>query len=367
VLAGCAARAPEKLPRAESSATALLYAVPVAGADTAPAADVLALDDEMRAFLGTHVDMAASPGQRLRQLLEAVMASGRIDIRYDHLTLTAAETFRRRVGNCLSYTNLFVALARSAGIEARFQEVDVPPDWTQEGGAMVLNRHVDALIDSGDGRDRVVDFNVADFRTSYDHRPISDERAFAHFHSNLGVERMQAGDTGGALGHFRRALRHDAGFAPAWVNLGTLYLRAGHPDQAEAAWRHALRVDPQESVALSNLERLYRQRDQHEAAEELRTRIERHRAQNPYYRYFLARQAFDAADYDTAIAHLRFAIGRKQNEDRFYALLGMSYLRRGDPQAAQRWMARAAEVAADEELQRRYQDKLERLRGSGAG
>lgn len=343
--------------------------MPIAGADAAlPAdADVLALDEEMRGFLAAHVDPTAPPNERLRQLLEAVMASGRLDVRYDNLTLTAAETFRRREGNCLSYTNLFVALARAAGVEARFQEVDVPPDWTQEGDAMVLNRHVDALVDSGDGRDRVVDFNVAEFRTSYDHRPISDERAFAHFHSNLGVERMQAGDSGGALGHFRRALGHDAGFAPAWINLGTLYLRAGYPDQAEATWRHALHIDAGETVALSNLERLYRQRGQFEAADSLRARIARHRAQNPYYRYFLARQAFAAADYDAAIAHLRFAIGRKENEDRFYALLGMSYLHRGDAQAAQRWMARAAEVAADEELQRHYQDKLERLRGASTG
>jgi Flp pilus assembly protein TadD len=328
-------------------------------------ADVLGLDEEMRQFLAMHVDPRASANRRLSQLVGALMVSGRFNSNYEERTYTAAEAFHRRAGNCLSFTNMFVALARAAGLNVRFQEVDIPPDWTRSGQSLVLNRHIDALIVTGDGRERVVDFNNDDFRTTYDHRPVTDERGFAHFHSNRGVEQMQAGNMAAALAHFRRAVESDPGHAPAWVNLGTLYLRSGQAQQAASAWQQALRVEPGESVALSNLERLYRHEGRVELADVLRDRIRRHRLQNPYYRYFLARQAFHAGDYDGAIGHLRFAIARKKNEDRFYALLGLSYLGRGDDRTAHHWMARAGEVAGDEELQRRYHSKLELLRRTG--
>ena len=119
---------------------------------------------------------------------------------------------------------------------------------------------------------------------------------------------------------------------------------------------------PWEYVAMSNLERLYRAEGRLAEADAFRSRIEQHRDQNPYYRFQLAEAAFLASNYAEAIVHLRFAISRKANEDRFYALLGLAYLRRGDPTSAQRWMARAEQVAGDETLKHSYHSKLELLR-----
>jgi len=175
---------------------------------------------------------------------------------------------------------------------------------------------------------------------------------------------MGAGETVLALQNFRKALAEDPAFVPAWINLAALYQGAGYGEWAEAAWRQALAVDPREYVAMSNLERLYRSTGRLAEADELRGRIKWHRQRNPYYRYQLAEAAFADARYDEAIAHLRFAISRKANEDRFYALLGLAYLRRGDTSSAQRWMARAEAVAGDEAMKRTYHSKLELLRRS---
>jgi Flp pilus assembly protein TadD len=243
--------------------------------------------------------------------------------------------------------------------------VEIPPEWSQSGDSLVLNRHVNAVVPGDEGRSRTVDFNVEDLRVAYDQRAISDARAFAHVHSNIGVERMQAGDNAAALAHYRRAIDYDPGYVSTWVNLGALFLRTGQEARAVAAWQHAARLSPDDTVPLSNLERVYRQRGELARADDLSRRIQGHRQQNPYYRYFLAQQAFAAGDYQGAIPHLRFAIRRKPNDDRFYALLGLSYLRSGDSVAAQRWITRAAAVAGDEGLQRRYESKLGRLRGRG--
>lgn len=363
LVAGCTAPLPAGSTRITPEQ--LLEGRPLTGGvDPGPLPDVaiLALDGDMRRFVAERVPANGPDGWRLRHLLQSLLEDEQFAIEYQERTYTAAETFRLRRANCLAFTNLFVALAREAGLTVHFQEVDVPPDWSRAGGLLVQNRHMNTLVDTGSRSERIVDFNIADFRTSYERRVISDERARAHYYSNVAAERLEAGELVSALQNFRQALAADAGFVPAWINLGSLYQRAGQPAWAEAAWLHALDLEPREFVAMSNLERLFRATGRPAEADEFRARLDRHRQQNPYYRYEQAREAFAAQDYPAAIGHLRFAIERKADEDRFYALLGLAYLRRGDAASGERWMARAEELAGDESLKQAYHSKLERLR-----
>jgi Flp pilus assembly protein TadD len=245
--------------------------------------------------------------------------------------------------------------------------VDVPPDWSFKDDAFVLNRHVNVLVDLGREGEHVVDFNMDDFRTTYDRRAIPDARALAHFYNNLAVERMQAGDTAAALIYFRRATVHDPRFSPAWTNLGILHLRKGHPDYAEAAYLQALKADGGDLVAMSNLANLYERQGDQERAALYRNRVADHRERNPYYRFQLAREAFLAQDYDLAIRHLNYAVRKKKNEDQFCFLMGLSYAKKGDEPAARRWLTRAREVAATDALKRRYSSKIDILLSAPPG
>ncbi|MEZ5565673.1 MAG: transglutaminase domain-containing protein [Gammaproteobacteria bacterium] len=371
--AGCTTRLPVDDPLLQPQAISpqrLLAGAPLTGGvepNSVPLADILGLNDEMRRFVTDHVPAESGSQWRLRALLRALLEDAGYTIEYEDRTYTAAEAFRLRRANCLGFTNMFVALAREAGLTVHFQEVDVPPDWSQNAAGLVQSRHVNTLVVAEDGSERVVDFNMADFRTSYDRRMISDARAAAHFYNNDGVDRMAAGDRLAALQYFRMAIDADGSFAPVWINLGALYSRAGYPAWAEAAWLHTLTLAPHEYVAMSNLERLYRDAGRSAAADKLAARIKHFRNANPYYRYQLAEQAFSRGDYRKAIAHLRFAVQKKPNEDRFYALMGLAWLREGDADRAQRWMARAEAVAQDDELKNHYHGKLERLRSSQVG
>ncbi len=344
----------------------LLAGAPLAAERDPPglidARQVLAVSDEMEAFLDRFVDPRDQPYFKLRQLVFALINDETFGLDYGQSTRTAAETFRTRTGNCLSFSNLFVALARQVGLDAQYQEVDIPPDWTREGGAFVLNRHVNVWVDLGPAGYHAVDFNIEDFRTGYDRRTISDARAFAHFFNNMGVERLQAGDLRLAVAYFRRALiDNDRRFAPAWTNLGILYLRAGEPVYAEAAFLQALEASPFDLVAMSNLAGFYAGRGDHERAESYRKKVVRHRNKNPYYRFSLARELFLSGDYDAAIKHLRFAIRKRGQEDQFYFLLGMCYLQKGDADAARRWLDEAERVAASEALKENYSHKIDLL------
>ena len=138
---------------------------------------------------------------------------------------------------------MFVAMARYLDLDANFQEVMVPPDWSAEGQTIILSKHVNVLVNTDSRQDMMVDFNMYDFRAGYDMQIVSDDRGRAHYFNNIGVEHMLDGETPLAFANFRQSLREDISFSPVWINLGTLYNREGYPQYAEAAYLKALDTD----------------------------------------------------------------------------------------------------------------------------
>jgi tetratricopeptide (TPR) repeat protein len=289
------------------------------------------------------------------------MGEGVFELIYDERTYTAEGTFQREHGNCLSFTNMFVAMARYAGLDAHFQEVEIPPLWSSAGQTALLNQHINVFVALGAGRDHVVDFNIRDYSTSQDVRIISDDRARAHYFNNIGVEEMLGGDTLLALANFRQALREDSSFSPAWVNLGSLYRRDGYYEYAESAYLRGLEADGNNLVAMSSLANLYQQQGYDELAAEYLGQVEAHRMRNPYYRFHLATVAFNNGDYDSAIAEAKYAIRMRDDDPKFYSLVSFGYLMNGDRQKARKWMEKAEAVAENEGDKDKYHHKLDML------
>ncbi|HVS33660.1 MAG TPA: tetratricopeptide repeat protein [Thermoanaerobaculia bacterium] len=295
----------------------------------------------MKHFVEAHVDRRANAEQKLHQLIGAIINSKSFGVMYEPRTRTASDTFADRRGNCLSFSTMFIAMARDVGLEVQYQEVEIPPQWTLDANTFVLNQHINVRVDLGLRGKRVVDFNMAEFRANYDMRTISDRRGLAHFYNNLGVERMQAGDRPSALAAFETAIGSgDRHYTPAWTNLGTLHLRAGDVAGAEAAYLQALRTNQGDLVAMSNLERLYQSMGDRRRAVAYHAKVIRHRNRNPYYRYELAGRAFAAQQYDKAISHLQYAIRTGKRDERFYLLLARTYLEKGDRRRAAQWIRR---------------------------
>jgi len=366
VLSSCAVldENASKLDTEPVSADRVLDASPLAG--DAPAIDysqidVLEVTPAMAAFVDSYAGDRHNRYARMKQLVFAVMGEGNFDLVYDEQTRTAAQTFNDRRGNCLSFTNMFIAMARYLEIHANYQEVDIPPDWSLAGDSFMFSQHINVLVDLGGGERRVVDFNIYDFNVLYERRLISDERARAHYFSNIGVDLMMKGETTPAYLNFRQALMEDATFSPAWINMGVLHRREGYPNYAEASYNQALEVDSFNLNAMSNLANLYQEEGLTERAAFYTQKVESHRMNNPYYRYHLAQNAIIEGDYSAAIEHLQTAIRKRKDEDRFYFLMSLAYLMSGDKKAADVWMARAEEFAEDDADRDRYQNKMDRL------
>ena len=107
------------IPDRELLSGAVLFGQPV---ETGSLADpgMFELDDAMKAFVAEHVDGSRAGRERMRRLLSAMIESGLMSLDYDDAkTKTARQTFHDRVGNCMSFTALFVALAREADLDVR--------------------------------------------------------------------------------------------------------------------------------------------------------------------------------------------------------------------------------------------------------
>jgi Flp pilus assembly protein TadD len=357
-------RMPEAGPETVTAERVLMNS-PLAGSFTGgdvAQSDILQVSSEMALFLDRHVDRDANQNLKLGQLIYSVIGEDRFLLSYDDSTRTASGTFASRRGNCISFTNMFVAMARDLGLKVNFQEVDIPPDWSMTGETVLLSQHVNALVDLKSALSRVVDFNTLEYNVKNEARVISDERARAHFYNNIGVEHMLADESEQAFANFRQSLREEESFSPAWVNIGILHRREGYPEYAETAYLEALEHDKLNLMAMSNLANLYVEQGKTEQAERYLSKVQSHRMRNPYHRYQLANTAFNEGDYGEAIKNLKMAIRQRDDEDRFYFLLSLSYLMSGERDEAQRWMKKAEEVSQLSEDQKKYHHKLDLLK-----
>jgi Flp pilus assembly protein TadD len=329
--------------------------------------EVLALDDEIRAYVHSKVAGLSHAKSRLRSLLGGMIDDGLLSLDYDqNLTYTARETFHKRQGNCLSFSNLFVAMAREADVDVNFQMVEIPPSFSSDGELILLNNHinirVNRIVSNTDFiHDFVVDFNTAEYNGNFETKKVTDGYAIALYFSNLAVEAIQTGDTRSAFRYLKKGIRTDPGIAGLWVNLGALYSRHDHYDMAERAYRQALVIQPSNKSALVNLANTLMFLERQEEANYYLGKVTYYRDHNPYYHYSLAREAYQEQQYPQALEHLKAAIRLKKDEHQFFYLQGLTHYQMQATGEAEESFTRAKNAAEMEKLTAGYERKLQAL------
>jgi len=334
-LAGCAS-APIDLHDMDPE----LWAQEVArrGVDTTRVPNPLLVTDAMR---NEAARLARTGGdvERLQRLQAALFNGQEFPFRYDNRrTLTAIEAYTEREGNCLSFTNLFVALARSIGIQATTAMVLRVRGSEREGDLIVVNTHVVAVYQQA-AQVTFYDFDQYRDRRPTAVRPLDDLWITALYLNNRGSDELRVGRPDLALTLFDDAVRLAPDFAGAWGNLGVARRRAGNVTGAFAAYEQALTVDSDNPTVLSNLAALY-------------SSLGKERE---------ARQALAAASVTDASPHslivrgdLELAQGRPKEALDFFGRA-----RRLDPDLGEAWVAsaRAALALGREATARRYVTK----------
>lgn len=343
---------------------ALLFvgsALPAFGASRQDEPDILALSPEMGRFLALRI----RPGQvrqlRLQALLDLIFSEDGLKITYGNSrTRTAIETFEERSGNCLSFTLMFVAMARHLGLRAYFREVAEVTSWDQRGDVLVTERHMFAEVEADNGIVQV-DFLPPGTKTYRSTRRVGTARVYAHYYSNLGVEELTAGNPAGALELFEKALEHDPDFSQALANIGVALRRTGSPKRAEESFRRALEINPGEMGAVSNLAALYLGQGRPAEAAPLLERVEGHLRRNPFHHFKMGLRAGRQEQWETAIGHLREAIRRRPGEALFHVELAQLQLQVGRGLQARSNLERALALAENGEERRRIRSLLSEL------
>ncbi|MEM7019965.1 MAG: tetratricopeptide repeat protein, partial [Pseudomonadota bacterium] len=300
--------------------------------------EILALNVRMINFLHKHIDLSAEPEQRVQQLLAAIFAKDKIGLQYrSEPTKTAIGTFESSYGNCLSFANLFVAMARHLGIEANYQELIEEPTWRRKGEVLWISHHINVVGKLPKGQRYTIDFEAyLPYRRNQiaKARMIPDHRAFAYYYSNLGAEALARNESAQAFTWFKKAVAVDSSMALLWSNLGTIYSRNFQFEAAETAFKHALNLEPDSYSTMKNLAKLHLRQGLEVRAEYYVEQAEQLRDHNPYYHFWLGKSAYQLGDYRKAIRHFEAASARKRRTHEFHFALAGAYWRLGQAEQA---------------------------------
>jgi len=329
-------------------------------ADAFPEINLLELDQEIKDYLAAHIRPSDHSSQKIEKLQELLFNEAYLNIQYqDSANYSAIETFRVRQANCLSLVNLFVAMARHVGLDARYQTVQIRPRWDLRGELLILSEHINATGRVNNGARYIVDFTPD---LTLQHRTasvVSDDRARALYFNNLGVEKFIVREYEEALGYFKNALWIDPELAIAWNNTGALYNRLAMTVLAEYSYQRSFDIDKSSSTSINNLSRLYYAQQDYEKADLYNQAIQRVNNRNPYYHFLLGNLAYSDGNFDRARRHYYAAIKRKDIEPDFYFAISQTYEQLGMQDRAQQMLTRAAHILElSDEAYRPSQEKL---------
>ncbi len=302
------------------------------------------LSPEIDAELTTKLPPLPSQRRKINQILDFIFT--RLDLHYAlQPTRDAVEVYREREGNCLSFVNLFVGIARRQGFAPFYVEVVDYQRWNRREGMVVSQGHIVAGLYL-DGELATYDFLPYRPKAYREFKPIDDRTAAAHYFNNLGAEALLKGDAASA----QRRLEIAAGIAPTFEkalnNLGVLESRKGNYEQAGKLYQRALDSSPENSLVLTNLARLYQLTGRQAEAAEILVRIEAANTTNPFFFVYEAETALARSDEQKAIDYLTRALRQDSEVPEVHVALVKVYVALGDLAKARHHLERALKLDA---------------------
>jgi len=346
-----------------------------------PEIDLFALPAEMQAYLDKEVMVLPTEERRYRAIRE--WAFNEAD-RYQYdpdTTVPIHELANAGKINCFSFSNLFVAAARYAGIDANVQLVYSPPNWDIDERTWILNQHINVTgVVKGNttfGESRldmglpshtgsiikpeflldtfikyVVDLNPKIVVNAYRTELLDDNEVASRYYSNVAAQLLLSEKYNEAYIYTKKAILEDMGSSVAWNNLGVLYSRSDQPDLAREAYLTAIQVDPDADAARNNLASLYKKIGDTEEATAVDLNITARRNQNPYYHYYLGKDLLTIGDYEESLDYFLAAIRRKKDEQLFYLAMAEAQLALNQLGDAERSLKKAEKYATKSNSER---------------
>lgn len=307
-----------------------------------PLAVTPAMKEEAEQMAGVGTD-----AERLHRLQEGLFTFASAPFTYENRgTFTAAEAFHRREGNCLSFTNLFVALARSLDMPVTTALVLRARGSEREGDLIVVNNHVIAVLLHAGGTE------YYDFDRTRDRRPtalaiLDDMWITALYLNNRGADELRNGHPEAALRLFEDAVKIEPDFAGGWGNLGVTRRRAGDVQGAFAAYERALEITHDDPTVLANLAALYRSLGRESEAQKAITAGDVNRS-SPHVLIVRGDLELAQGKAKTALALYKKARALESRSPDVWSAMARAELALGEYTRARRYAKRALTLRADD-------------------
>ena len=310
------------------------------------------IDEEIREALEGRALPIGSEKGRIDAILDLVFVS--LDLQYSlSPTRDAIGTFRARSGNCLSFVNLFVGMAREVRLNPYYVEVTDFQRWNYRDGVVVSQGHIVAGM-SVDGQLTTFDFLPYRAKAYRDFKPIDDLTAIAHYYNNIGAEALLDNDLQRAQEALTLAVDLDPDFNKALNNLGVHYLRSGRSDEAVQLFREALERDPADVALMTNLARALQTQGQAQEATELLAELDEVGQTSPFYFIYRGDMALAEGDPTKALEFLREALRRDSDLPEVHVGLVKTYMALGEIGKARHHLTRALRLDATNQEARRF-------------
>jgi len=302
------------------------------------------LNDDVRAAMEKHMRPVPSELRQVNQVLTFIFEN--LDLHYS-LTPThdAVGTFRTHQGNCLSFVNLFVGVARTKNLSPFYVEVTDYTRWNHRAGMVVSQGHIVAGMWM-DGELKTYDFIPYRPKAYKKFNPIDDVAAAAHFYNNLGAEALMDGDLPKARQLLTLATRIDPRLDKALNNLGVVLARSGDWDGALATYQKGLALDPQNAMILTNMARVYQQTGRAKEADTVLSKVDETNNTNPFFYVYQGEVALSRGEEDKALEYMTKALRLDSEAPEVHVGFVKVYLAMGDMEKARHYLERALKLDA---------------------
>jgi tetratricopeptide (TPR) repeat protein len=299
-----------------------------------------------------------SPGgserARTQAIVDFVFGVGGLDLQYQLTPTRSAEgTYYARQGNCLSFVNLFVGIARAQRLNPYYVEVVDQQRWNYKNGVVVSQGHIVAGLQL-DGQMSTFDFLPYRPKSYRNFRPIDDLTATAHFYNNLGGEALLADDLERAETALGIATKLAPDFDKALNNLGVLYLRTDRIDQALEIYDKGLAVQPDNVAFLTNKARALQLLGRDNEALTVLNQVEDTKQTSPFFFVYRADLALANGDFEEAMRQLRKGLRTDSEVPEVHVGLVKVYLAMGETDKARHHVERALKLDATHREARGY-------------
>ncbi len=364
VLGACASPSQQRVAPPDFLFKDEIFAAPT---ERIAAADVFALSERMKAYLGTEIATQLRQAGSPQGLINALYERDQLKLQYDaSMTRNAAQAFDARAGNCLSLVVMTAAFAKQLGLPVTYQSAYLEETWGRSGDLLVRSGHVNLTLDRKLG-DRntiaassalTIDFLPAESLRGLRSRVIPEETVVAMYMNNKAVEALLDGRSDDAYAWAREAILQSPQYLGSHNTLGVVYMRRGELAQSEKVFNYLLERDPTNARAMSNLAQAFARQGREVESAALLRRLAEIEPVAPFHYFNRGLAAMEQEDFKLARDLFAKEVARADYYAEFHFWLALANFKLGEIEPARKHLTLAMENGATRDDRALYAAKL---------